>query len=169
METITFEISHFVTFKLEMVHYPELSSDKKWIQKGIDLLKKHAARIHHYLSKQRVLAKLKDYKIIVEVRPRRRGSRREHKKNEPKAVNRRQKWTKRMFKIWVQKEKAKRLIFIILESLIIPLTPIAALLPGPNFFFYVPALLLYYHFTSYQGLRKVRVKQLEFEVRYVAP
>lgn len=168
METIKFEISHLVTFKLEMVQYPELSSDKKWVQKGIDLLKKHATRVHHYLSKQRVLAQLKDYKIIVEVKPRKRGSKREHKKNQPKAVARRQKWTKRMFKVWIQKEKAKRLIFIVLESLIIPLTPFAALLPGPNFFFYIPALLLYYHYTSYQGLRKVRVKQLEFEVRYVA-
>jgi len=168
METLTFEIYHLVTFKLDMVRYPELTSDKKWIQKGIDLLKKHATRVHHYLSKQKALAQLKDYKIVVEVKPRSRRSKRQHKKNEPKAVERRTVWTKRMFQLWIQKEKVKRLVFIILESLIIPLTPFAALLPGPNFFFYIPALLLYYHFTSYQGLRKVRVKQLEFEVHYVA-
>jgi len=165
--TVTFEIYHLITFKLEMVEYPELSSPKRWVQKGIDLLKEHAPRVLRYLSRQRVMAQLTDHKIIIKIKPKKKKKRRRKvlKKNFT-AFERRQKWTKRIFKIWIQKEKAKRLILVILEGLVIPFTPILALLPGPNVFFYIPALLLYYHLTSFLGLRKVDVDELDIEIRH---
>jgi len=96
-----------------------------------------------YLSKENILARLKEYDIVL--------------KTEKKTTKKR---AKLFFKIWLNKEKAKRLVLIILEALIIPFTGILVLLPGPNFFFYVPALLFYYHFTSYRSLRKVDVDDL---------
>lgn len=147
MKTITFEIKSLLKFQLDLVEFPELSSPKRWVQKGINILKNSAPGILRYLSRQKILAELQEYKIILKT---------------AKAIN--DKNVKRLFKIWIQKEKMKRLILLIIEGVILPFTPFLALLPGPNVFFYVPALLFYYHFRSYQGLRKVRVKDLNIEV-----
>lgn len=150
-----------------MVEYPELSSPKKWVQKGIDLLKEHAPRVLGYLSRQRVMAQLKDHKIIIKIKPKKKKKRRKkQRKKSFTASERWERWTKRIFKVWVQKEKAKRLIFVIFEGLAIPFTSILALLPGPNIFFYIPALLLYYHLISFLGLRKVDVDELDIEIKH---
>jgi hypothetical protein len=147
MKTITFEIKSLLKFKLDMVEFPELSSPKKWVQKGIDILKNHAPKVLKYLSRQKILAELSCYDIRLET---------------TKAID--DDDMKRVFKIWIQKEKMKRLIFVVIEGIILPFTPILAILPGPNIFFYVPALLFYYHFRSYRGLKKVDVDDLNIEI-----
>ncbi|MGD2086007.1 MAG: hypothetical protein PVH61_07475 [Candidatus Aminicenantes bacterium] len=162
---VTFEVRSWLRFHLEMVEYPELSSPKKWVQKGIDLIKKHAPQVLHYLSRQRSLAQLKDCKVIINVKLKKK--KRKRKKLKYTAPERRMRRIKLIFKVWVQKEKLKRLILVVLESLVIPFTPFLALLPGPNVFFYIPALLLYYHLTSYLGLRKVDVDDLDIEIRNI--
>jgi hypothetical protein len=168
VEEVTFEIRYLLAFKLEMIKYPVLSSPKKWIQKGIDLLAKHTPRVLKYLSRQKVMAGLSEFKVVIELKPKRRKRRilGLKKKKSFTASKRRKKWTKRMFKVWVQKERAKRLVLVILEALVIPFTPVLALLPGPNVFFYIPALLLYYHYTSFRGLSKVDVDDLDLEIVY---
>jgi len=160
---VTFQVKSWLRFHLEMIEYPELSSPKKWVQKGIDLIKKHVPKVLNYLSRQKALSQLKDYKVIIDVKLKKK--KRKRKKLKFTAPERRLKRIKFIFKMWIQKEKLKRLILSILESLVIPLTPFLALLPGPNVFFYIPALLLYYHFTSYLGLRKVDVDELNLEIR----
>ncbi len=147
MKTITFEIKSRLKFQLDMVVFPELSSPKKWIQKGIDVLKNNAPKVLGYLSRQKIMAELKDYKIILET---------------TKPIK--DKHVKKLFTIWIQKEKVKRLVLVIVEGLILPFTPLLALLPGPNIFFYVPALLFYYHLRSFLGLKRVHVKDLDIEV-----
>lgn len=147
MKTITFEIKSLLKFQLELVEFPELSSPKHWVQKGIDILKNNAPGVLRYLSRQKIMAELREYKIILKM---------------ARAID--DKHVKKLFKIWIQKEKMKRLVLLVIEGLILPFTPFLALLPGPNIFFYVPALLFYYHFRSYQGLRKVHVKDLNIEV-----
>lgn len=149
-----------------MVEYPQLSSPKKWVQKGIDLIKNHAPKVLRYLSRQRTLAQLKDCKIIINVQLKKKKKKRKRKKLKFTAPGRRLRRIKLIFKVWIQKEKLKRLILVVLESLVIPFTPFLALLPGPNVFFYIPALLLYYHLTSYLGLRKVDVDELDIEIKY---
>jgi hypothetical protein len=149
IEEITFDIKSLIKFQLDLKVYPELSSKKKWVQKGINMMKKTMPKVLNYLSKQKVLAHLKECKVTIEV------------ENDDKVTD---KTVKRAFKVWVQKERFKRLIFVILESLVIPATPILAMLPGPNVFFYVPALLIYYHFTSYRGLSKVDVDDLDLTI-----
>ncbi len=147
MKKITFEIKSLLKFKLDLVEYPELSSRRRWVQRGIDILRQYTPQVLAYLSKQNILAKLRDYDIVLKT----------EKDTEDKRV-------KFIFKIWLKKEKLKRLFLVVIEALILPFTGILAILPGPNFFFYVPALLFYYHFTSYLGLRRVDVDELNIEV-----
>ena len=147
IQEITFEIKSLLKFELELKKYPELTSSKKWVQKGIQMLKKTMPGGLRYLSKQKILSHLRECKITIEV----------EKDTTDKVV-------KTAFKVWIQKEKFKRLIFVILEGLILPATPLLALLPGPNVFFYIPALLLYYHMISYLGLRKVDVDDLNLAI-----
>ncbi|MCK4763508.1 MAG: hypothetical protein KAW12_15015 [Candidatus Aminicenantes bacterium] len=147
MKKITFEIKSILKLKLDMVEFPELNSKRKWVQKGIDVLKQHAPGILAYLSKESIMGRLKEYEIILKTERSTKEERLEF-----------------FFNIWLKKEKAKRLLFVFIEVLLIPFTGILALLPGPNFFFYVPALLLYYHFTTYRGLRHIDVDELNIEV-----
>ena len=150
MKTITFVIRSLLTFQLDLVDYPELSSPTRWIQKGINALKTRLPDVIRYLSRQKILAELDQYNIILEAP----GSLDDHHAG-------------KMFRIWIQKEKMKRLALVIIEGIILPFTPFLAILPGPNIFFYVPALLFYYHFTSYRGLRRVHVNDLNIRVVHV--
>jgi len=56
---------------------------------------------------------------------------------------------------------------VVIEGVILPFTPVLALLPGPNIFFYVPALLFYYHLRSFLGLKKLQVDELDIEVKHM--
>lgn len=134
-------------FQLDMVVFPELSSPKKWIQKGITILRNNTPKVLRYLSRQKIMAELKNHKIVLETD---KPIKDEH--------------VKKLFKIWIHKEKMKRLILVVIEGLILPFTPVLALLPGPNVFFYVPALLFYYHLRSFLGLKKLHVNELDIEV-----
>lgn len=149
MEKLTFEIKSLLKVEVELTSYPVLASKKPFIQKGIEILKKYTPKLLKYLSKEQVLANLKNYHIEVIA-------------NEE--MN--QKKIKQIFRLWIQKEKSKRILFIIIEALIIPFTGLLAILPGPNFFFYVPALLLYYHLVTFLSLRKVNLDDLIFELNY---
>ncbi|MEN8152754.1 MAG: hypothetical protein ABFR75_01930 [Acidobacteriota bacterium] len=150
MKTITFEIISLLKFKLDLVKYEKLSSKVKWVQKGINLIDDHFPGMLRYLSKQNIISNLSNFRIILEC-----------KKNTNKSS------LIKVFHMWIRKEKLKRLLLVIIEGLIIPFTAVLALLPGPNFFFYVPALFFYYHFKSLQGLRKVEFDKLDIEVSYV--
>ena len=151
MKVITFEIKSRLKFQLDMIEFPEISSSKKWIQKGIDILKKNAPKVLKYLSRQKIMAELKNHKIILET---------------TKPIKSRH--VERLFNIWIQKEKMKRLILVVIEGIILPFTPFLALLPGPNVFFYIPALLFYYHLRSFLGLRKINVNELDIEVKKIS-
>ncbi|MCP4151574.1 MAG: hypothetical protein GY757_27775 [bacterium] len=147
MKKITIEIKCLLRFSLDLVEFPELTSTKIWVQKGLDLLKKHTPKILSYLSKQKILSELKDYQIIL----------RTSKSKDNERI-------KHSFQMWLQKEKMKRLVFVVIEAMLIPFTAPLAVLPGPNFFFYIPALLLYYHYGSYKGLKKARIEDMDIEI-----
>jgi hypothetical protein len=151
MKIITFEIKSLLKFQLDMVEFPEISSSKKWVQKGIDILKNNAPKVLKYLSRQKIMAELKDHKIILET---------------AKPIESRH--IERLFIIWIQKEKMKRLILVVIEGIILPFTPFLALLPGPNVFFYIPALLFYYHLRSFLGIKRINVNELDIEVKKIS-
>jgi len=150
MKTITFDIISALKFELDIIKYEKISSEVKWIQKGIKIAEKHFPWIVNYLSKQSILANLCRYKIVIE-----------------SDRKRSQKYIKKLFSIWIRKERMKRRVFVIIEAILIPFTPILALLPGPNIFFYIPVLFFYYHWKSLKGLNKVELCNLELEVHYV--
>jgi len=149
MDTITFEIKSPLRLKLGWVDFPDLCSSKKWVQKGIDILKQRLPRVLRYLSRERILSHLQDYHILLKT-----GEETNEEKIRP------------IFNLWLKKEKNRRLLYVVFEALALPFTPILALLPGPNVFFYVPALLLYYHYKSYRALSRLDTAHLSIQVIY---
>lgn len=150
MKTVTFDIISVIKFKLDIIKYEKISSKIGWVQKGIEVTSKHFPGVINYLSKQSILANLYNCKIVIE----------SEKKRSREFIN-------KLFSIWIRKERVKRRIFVIIEAILIPFTAILALLPGPNMFFYVPALLLYYHWKSLSGLKKLDLDNLELEIHFV--
>jgi len=149
MDTITFEIKSPLRLKLGWVDFPDLCSSKKWVQKGIDILKQRLPRVLRYLSRERILSHLQDYHILLKT-----GEETNEEKIRP------------IFNLWLKKEKNRRFLYVVFEALALPFTPILALLPGPNVFFYVPALLLYYHYKSYRALSRLDTAHLSIQVIY---
>lgn len=148
MPVITFEIISRFRWQVNLTEYPELSSDWKFVQRGIQILRQYTPRILKYLSSQQALANLNRYDIIIKTDTSQdRGKIKHH------------------FRLWIQKEKSKRIICLAIEALLIPFSGILAILPGPNFFFYVPALLFYYHLVSFLGLKKIDVDKLNLEIQ----
>jgi hypothetical protein len=150
MSTITFEVKHLIGFEMSMVEYPTLTSKVKWVRKGISVLERRWPGLLRYLSRQQVLARLSHYPVILRV----------HGDRSRSSVS-------RAFALWMRKERVKNLLFMIIEALIIPFTGFLAMLPGPNVFFYVPGLLLYFHYTAWRGLKRAEKAELDVRVEYV--
>ena len=66
------------------------------------------------------------------------------------------------FNFFLQRQRTKRLIYLIGEALLVPLTALLMPLPGPNVAFYVVALLLITHWLSIRGVRAILKKRHEF-------
>ncbi len=130
-----------------MSECPELTSNKKWIQKALALLKNKTPKILKYLSRQKTMANLKNFRVVL-------------KSEKPRQEDK----VRLAFKIWLKKEKGKRLFQLVFLGIILPVTPLLAILPGPNVFFYIPFLLFYFAWISYQGLRKVEVEEMDIQI-----
>jgi len=66
------------------------------------------------------------------------------------------------FYFFLQKQRTKHIILLVGESLILPISGIAALLPGPNIFFYVLALLVIIQWQALRGINKLLKKDQLF-------
>ncbi len=148
-EEIVFRLVSILKFRLELTGFNKIYSKKKWIQKGIEILEKRFPSFIVYLSKQAAISNINNYKIVIE-----------SEKNKNVST------LKKVFIVWVEKELGKRLFFLIIEGIILPFTPVLALLPGPNIFFYVPALFFFYHYKSFRGLKKLDFDELDLEIKY---
>lgn len=149
-KVITFKIRSIIKFTIDLIGFDKISSDTKWIQKGIDIVGSRFPGVLIYISKQSAISNINKFKIVLEC---------SKDISEEKLRN--------IFIVWVEKEMGKRLFFMIIEGLILPLTPILALLPGPNIFFYIPALFFYYHYKSFRGLKRLDFNDLDLTVKYV--
>jgi hypothetical protein len=147
MDTIVIEVISVIRLKLVLTEFPELSSEKKWVQRALTLLKEKTPAILNYLGRQKTMANLRFFRVVLQSKKRRKRSQ-----------------MRRAFKIWLSKEKGKRLFQLIILGIILPVTPLLAILPGPNIFFYIPFLLFYFAWISYKGIRKVNVDEMEIEV-----
>ena len=66
---------------------------------------------------------------------------------------------KSKFSFYLYKQRTKHLVFLAGESLLLPISGVAALLPGPNMFFYVLALLMILQWQAVRGINRLRKKE----------
>jgi hypothetical protein len=66
------------------------------------------------------------------------------------------------FYFFLQRQRTKHILFLAGELILLPLSGLAALLPGPNVFFGVLALLIITHWQALRGINKTLRKEQEF-------
>lgn len=63
------------------------------------------------------------------------------------------------FNFFLHKQRTKHLALISGEALLLPISGLAALLPGPNVFFYVLALMIIVQWQAVRGINRLRKKE----------
>jgi len=66
------------------------------------------------------------------------------------------------FFFFLQRQRTKHVFLLIAETLLLPISGLAALLPGPNVFFGVLALLMFTHWQSLRGINRLLKKDHDF-------
>jgi hypothetical protein len=66
------------------------------------------------------------------------------------------------FSLFLYKQRSKHILVLIGETLLLPLSGLAALLPGPNVAFAALALLMITHWRALQGISRLARKKLDF-------
>ena len=66
------------------------------------------------------------------------------------------------FYFFLQKQRTKHIFLLIGETLLLPLSGLAAFLPGPNVFFAYLALLMITHWQALRGINRLLKKEYEF-------
>jgi hypothetical protein len=65
---------------------------------------------------------------------------------------------KRKFFLFLQKQRSKHTLFLLAEGLLLPLSGLLALLPGPNIFFGILALIMITHWQALRGINRLSRK-----------
>lgn len=68
------------------------------------------------------------------------------------------------FSLFLYKQRSKHVLILIGETLLLPLSGLAALLPGPNVAFAALALLMITHWQALRGINRLARKKHEFPV-----
>ncbi len=66
------------------------------------------------------------------------------------------------FYFFLQKQRTKHILYLVGETLLLPLSGLAALLPGPNVFFGVLAILMITHWRALRGISRTLKKDHQF-------
>lgn len=66
------------------------------------------------------------------------------------------------FYFFLQKQRTKHIVLLIGETLLLPISGLAAFLPGPNVFFGVLALLMITHWQALKGINRLLRKEYQF-------
>lgn len=66
------------------------------------------------------------------------------------------------FYFFLQKQRTKHILYLVGETLLLPLSGLAALLPGPNVFFGVLAILIITHWRALRGISRTLKKDHQF-------
>jgi Mitochondrial K+-H+ exchange-related len=147
MEKITIVISAASEVDICLQDFPELSSENKLVKKSLAIVKRYAPGILRYLSKQRALAHLPTF--LIEIRS---------EEDIPEIE------VRRRLGNWMRRKMRRRLIYVALEILLMPLAAFMAVLPGPNIFFYVLFVLFYFHMKAFLSLRKIKSENLNISL-----
>jgi len=73
-----------------------------------------------------------------------------------------EKKAKTRFRFFLRKQKTAHIFILIGEALLLPISGLAALLPGPNVFFGILALLLITHWQALRGINRILKKEYMF-------
>ena len=71
---------------------------------------------------------------------------------------------KSKFYFFLQKQRSKHIALLIGESLFLPISGVAAFLPGPNVFFYALALLMIVQWQALRGINRLFKKEQSFVI-----
>lgn len=66
------------------------------------------------------------------------------------------------FSFFIHKQRSKHIFLLVAETLLLPLSGLAAFLPGPNVVFAALALLMVTHWRALKGLNRLARKEHEF-------
>ena len=66
------------------------------------------------------------------------------------------------FFFFLQKQRTRHILFLVGECLLLPISGLAAFLPGPNVFFGVLALLMVTHWQAFRGINRLTKKEITF-------
>ena len=69
---------------------------------------------------------------------------------------------RRKFFFYLQKQKTKHILLLIGETILLPISGLMALLPGPNVFFGILALLMYTHWQAFKGIQRLSKMENHF-------
>ncbi len=67
------------------------------------------------------------------------------------------------FFFYLQRQRTRHIFFLIGEALLLPISGLAALLPGPNVFFGVLALMMVTHWQAFRGVNRLLKKDYDFK------
>ena len=143
MDKIKIEIVSAAMLKLELRSFPELTSERKLIAKGLQIVKQNLPGLMRYISKQKVMAHMSTYQIAVKSR----------EKTDIDQVH-------RLLEQWLRRKKNRRLAYVVIELILMPFSAFIALLPGPNIAFYLLFVLFYFHLKAFLHLRKIDIEKL---------
>jgi hypothetical protein len=68
------------------------------------------------------------------------------------------------FRFFLRRVKTRHIVLLAAEALVVPVTGLAALLPGPNIIFYVLAILMIIQWQAVRGIDRILGKDCEFVV-----
>ncbi len=69
---------------------------------------------------------------------------------------------RRKFYFFLQRQRTKHILYLIGETLLLPISGLAAFLPGPNVFFGVLAILMITHWQALRGINHILKKGYQF-------
>lgn len=69
---------------------------------------------------------------------------------------------RRLF-LFLQRQRTRHLAVLALEALLVPVTGLMALLPGPNIFFYALAIIMVIQWQALRGINRILRREVEFE------
>jgi hypothetical protein len=150
MEKIIIHLSSRSEFEADLKEFPELTSENKLVKKSLLVVKRYTPGILRYLSKQKALAHLPAYLIEI------------HSAEEIPEVE-----VRRRLGNWMRRKMIRRLIYVVVELLLMPFTAVVALLPGPNVVFYLLFVIFYFHAKAFLSLRKIKIEDLNISLQKI--
>ena len=148
MDKIEIEIVSAAKSKLELRSFPELTSERKLVAKGLRIVRQNLPGLVRYISKQKVMAHMSTYQIVVKT----------SEKTDIDQVH-------RLLEHWLRRKKNRRLAYVIIELILMPFSAFIALLPGPNIVFYLLFVLFYFHLKAFLHLGKIDIEKLNITLQ----